>query len=52
MLNHVQNKIVRWLFALTHNKLTLGMIIGFEDSADWRDWDTIREWTEELADIL
>jgi menaquinone-dependent protoporphyrinogen oxidase len=27
----------------------LGLFLGFRDSADWRNWDTISGWSNELA---
>lgn len=30
----------------------LGLILGYKNSADWRDWDTINAWTTDLADML
>ena len=30
----------------------LGLILGYTDGADWRNWDTIDAWIKELADEL
>jgi menaquinone-dependent protoporphyrinogen oxidase len=30
----------------------LGKILGFKDSADWRDWEYISDWAQEVADKL
>jgi menaquinone-dependent protoporphyrinogen IX oxidase len=27
----------------------LGFLLGYTDSADWRNWDAIDLWSEELA---
>jgi len=30
----------------------LGLIVGFKDSADWRNWDYINSWANEVGDQL
>jgi menaquinone-dependent protoporphyrinogen oxidase len=30
----------------------LGLVLGYTTSADWRDWDTIGDWADELADSI
>jgi len=30
----------------------LGKMLGFKDSADWRDWEYISDWAQEVADKL
>jgi hypothetical protein len=30
----------------------LGLILGYSESADWRNWDAIDSWSQELADEL
>ena len=30
----------------------LGKALGFKDSADWRDWDYISDWAQEVGDLV
>ena len=30
----------------------LGLILGYTESADWRNWDAVDSWSEELAGEL
>jgi len=30
----------------------LGLIAGFKDSADWRNWEYIKDWANEVGDQL
>ena len=30
----------------------LGLVLGYKDSADWRDWDAISEWTVDVGEQL
>lgn len=30
----------------------LGRVLGFTDSADWRDWDYISDWAQEVGDLV
>ncbi len=30
----------------------LGKVLGFTDSADWRDWEYISEWAQEVGDLV
>jgi menaquinone-dependent protoporphyrinogen oxidase len=30
----------------------LGKILGFKDRADWRDWEYISDWAQEVGDII
>ncbi|MCP4627000.1 MAG: hypothetical protein GY850_26340, partial [bacterium] len=30
----------------------LGIIMGFKDTADWRDWEEIGQWAEEVGEKL
>jgi len=30
----------------------LGLFLGFTDSADWRDWNSIQDWSEEVGALL
>jgi menaquinone-dependent protoporphyrinogen oxidase len=30
----------------------LGKVLGFKDSADWRNWDYISDWAQEVGDLL
>ena len=30
----------------------LGLILGYTESADWRNWDAVDSWSEELAGKL
>jgi menaquinone-dependent protoporphyrinogen oxidase len=30
----------------------LGKVLGFKDNADWRDWDYISDWAQEVGDLV
>jgi menaquinone-dependent protoporphyrinogen oxidase len=30
----------------------LGKVLGFKDSADWRNWDYISDWAQEFGDMV
>ena len=32
--------------------LILGKILGFTDSADWRNWDAVKAWSEEVGELI